>query len=80
MPAKKKTVVTVEADSPSQNEIGHVITSSLKIHGNSIVSSVFENSEDLELSRAQVEKIQVLVKACTSKSVDATLNQLLKLY
>ena len=80
MPTKKKTVVTVEPDSPTQNEVGSLISSSLNIHGNNVVSTIFENSEDLNLSKEQVQKIQGLVSACTSKIINSTLNQLINLY
>jgi hypothetical protein len=83
MAARKKTTVTpvtVEPDGPSQNEVGHLISSSINIHSNSIVSSILENSEDLGLSREQVEKIQNLVNNCTSKTVNVSLNQLVALY
>ncbi len=77
---KKKTVVTVEPDGPTQSDVGHLISSSLKLNGNNIVTTILENSEDLDLSKDQLEKIQGLVNDCTSKTVSVTLNQLINLY
>ncbi len=47
---------------------------------NNIVTTILENSEDLDLSKDQLEKIQGLVNDCTSKTVSVTLNQLINLY
>mgnify|MGYP001200641905 CR=1 FL=1 len=81
-PRKKvaPTPVVVENDGPTQNEIGHLISSALNICSNNIVSSILEKSEDLEISREQIKKIQDLVKDCTSKTTNSTLNHLISLY
>ena len=84
MARKKSTTSTTQINEtgnhPTQSDIGGLIAAAINLHGDAIVTTLLENSEDLEISRDQLQSIANLIKGCTSKTRDATLNQLINLY
>ena len=80
MAKRKTTTVLEENKGPTQVQLGQLITGALNIQGNSITSTLFEHSEELKLSKDDMITINTLIKSCTERSIDATLDQLLMHY
>lgn len=82
MPRKSTKPTTNKTDNtgPDQVALGGLIASALKVHGNSILTSILENSESLELSKEQLHTISGLIEAKTSKVRSDVLQQLVNLY